>query len=92
VHGYNHTRPHQSLAMPSPAALFRPAPIEPIAAAPTPVDPLNSSVVDVVVPPQPAPVLAVRSESLLYNDIHAVEWETDITPPARGRCCPAINR
>src|SRR5260370_20401042 len=30
VDGYNHTRPHQSLAMATPATLFRPAPIEPI--------------------------------------------------------------
>ncbi|WP_019509806.1 hypothetical protein [Mycolicibacterium neoaurum] len=30
-------RPHQSLAMATPAVLFRHAPIEPIAAAPAPV-------------------------------------------------------
>ena len=48
-----------------------------------PVHPLNSSVVDVVVPPRPVPVLAVHSESLGNNDIHAVEWETDLTPRAR---------
>jgi transposase InsO family protein len=83
VHGYNHTRPHQSLSMTTPAALFRPAPLEPIAAAPTDVHPLTSSVVDVVVPPRPAPGLAVHAESLADNDIHAVEWETDLTPRAR---------
>jgi hypothetical protein len=83
VNGYNYSRPHQSLAMATPAALFRPAPIEPVAAAPAPVHPLNSSVVDVVVPPRPVPVLAVHSESLGNNDIHAVEWETDLTPRAR---------
>lgn len=83
VNGYNHARPHQSLAMATLAALFRPAPIEPVAAAPAPVYPLTSSVVDVMVPPQPSPVLAVHSESLTDNDIHAVEWETDLTPRAR---------
>ena len=45
--------------------------------------PLTSSVVDVVVPSRPVPVLAVYSESLTDNDIHAVEWETDLTPRAR---------
>lgn len=83
VTGYNQARPHQSLAMATPAALFRPAPIEPVAAAPTPAHPLTSSVVDVVVPPRPSPALAVHSESLANNDIDAVEWEADLTPRAR---------
>lgn len=69
--------------MATPAALFRPAPIEPIAAAPTAAHPLTSSVTDVVIPPLPVPVLAVHSESLTNNDIHAVEWETDLTSRAR---------
>lgn len=83
VHGYNYTRPHQSLAMATPATLFRLAPIEPIAAAPLSVHPLTSSVVAVAASPQPVRALGVRSDSLVDSDIHAVEWETDLTPRAR---------
>jgi hypothetical protein len=83
VHGYNHSRPHQSLAMATPATLFRPAPIEPVEAMPALVDPLMSSVLDPVAPPRPAPALAVHSDSLADNDIHAVEFETDLTARAR---------
>ncbi len=36
-----------------------------------------------MVPPQPAPALVGHSESLTDNDIHVVEWETDLTPRAR---------
>jgi transposase InsO family protein len=73
VDGYNHTRPHQSLGMATPATLFRPAPIEPIAALPVPVHPLTPSAVEVVVPPRPVPALAMHSECLADNDVHAVE-------------------
>jgi hypothetical protein len=83
VDGYNHTRPHQSLGMATPATLFRPAPIEPIAALPVPVHPLTPSAVEVVVPPRPVPALAMHSECLADNDVHAVEWETALTPRAR---------
>jgi hypothetical protein len=36
-------------------------------------------------PPQPvpAPASVVHSDSLVDNDIHAVEWEADLTPRAR---------
>jgi transposase InsO family protein len=85
VHGYNHTRPHQSLAMATPATLFRPAPIEPVAAAPASVHPLTSSLVDVdvAVAPRPVPAPALHSDCLVDSDVHAVEWETALTPRSR---------
>lgn len=73
VNGYNFSRPHQSLAMANPATLFRPAPIEPIAALPAMADPLALSVVDLTVPTPPASPLAAHSDSLVNNNIHAVE-------------------
>ncbi|KLO25193.1 hypothetical protein ABW17_30305, partial [Mycobacterium nebraskense] len=51
VHGYNHSRPHQSLGMATPATVFRPAPIDVIPPLPVATEPLVPNTVDVIVPP-----------------------------------------
>ena len=83
VHGYNQSRPHQSLGMTTPAAVFRPAPIEPVPTIPAPTQPLTPAVLDVVVPPRSVPALPVPADSLVINDVHAVEWEAVLTGRAR---------
>jgi transposase InsO family protein len=83
VHGYNHSRPHQSLGMATPAAAFRPAPIEPVPALTASTHPLTATVLDVVVPPRPVPALPAPSDSMADRDVRAVEWEAALTPRAR---------
>lgn len=53
VHGYNHNRPHQSLAMATPATLFRPVPIDVVPPVPVATEPLVTEIVDVLIPPRP---------------------------------------
>lgn len=67
VHGYNYSRPHQSLAMATPATLFRPAPIGVAPAVPVVTEPLVSETVDVLAPPRPRreAVLTPRARLLL---------------------------
>jgi transposase InsO family protein len=83
VNGYNYSRPHQSLAMATPATVFRPAPADPVPPIPVSTDPLVPDVVEVVVPPRPRPTLPSPAEALSVSAIHAVEWETALTPRAR---------
>jgi transposase InsO family protein len=78
VHAYNHTRPHQSLEMATPAQVFRPhtltsgalAPSVTVAAepAPTPSEPMR------------LPVLPPPSSSEESTPIQAVEFEAVISP------------
>ena len=86
THGYMVTTtagPTSPLGMTTPAAAFRPAPIEPIAAIAAPTHPLTPTVLDAVAPPPLAPALPASSISLTDSDIRAVEWETVLTPRAR---------
>jgi hypothetical protein len=83
VYGYNHRRPHQSLAMASPATVFRPAPVDPVPSIPVATDPLIPGIVEVVVPPRPRPAMPSLAEELFDSTIHAVEWQTALTPRAR---------
>ncbi|WP_431240942.1 IS481 family transposase (plasmid) [Mycolicibacterium aichiense] len=83
VRGYNHSRPHQSLGMATPATVFRPAPVEVIAPVPIDTEPLTPDVVEVVVPPRPKQHLAPVAEHALDGTINAVEWEAALTPRAR---------
>ncbi|WP_042411071.1 IS481 family transposase [Streptacidiphilus carbonis] len=89
VHAYNHARPHQSLAMATPAAVFRPTPADP----PRPGHQVDLPSVD---PPQKAAVeelLAPRLPALLPSprlpvdetQIGAVEFEALVS--AIGRLC-----
>jgi transposase InsO family protein len=80
VHGYNHSRPHQSLGMATPATMFRPAPIEVVPPVPVDTEPLTP---DVVVPPRPRRHLPPATEHALIEVVHAVEWEAVLTPRAR---------
>lgn len=83
MHGYNHSRPHQSLAMATPATVFRPAPVDPVPPIPVPTAALIPGIVEVVVPPRPKPDLPSPVEGLSNSVIHAVEWETAPTQRAR---------
>ena len=83
VAGYNHARPHQSLGMATPAAVFRPAPIEPIPAWAASTKPLTPAVLDIEVPPRPLAALPAPVEILVDADVHAVEWEAVLTGRAR---------
>jgi transposase InsO family protein len=83
VHGYNHSRPHQSLGMATPATVFRPAPVEVTPPVPADTEPLIPDVVDVVVPSRPRQHLAPAAEHALGDAVHAVEWEAVLTPRAR---------
>jgi hypothetical protein len=49
------------------------------------VHPLTSSLVDVdvAVAPRPVPAPALHSDCLVDSDVHAVEWETALTPRSR---------
>jgi transposase InsO family protein len=82
VHGYNHSRPHQSLGMATPATVFRPAPVDVVPPMPVCSEPLVPDIVEVIVPPRPKKHLAPPEQSL-DDTIHAVEWETVLTPRAR---------
>jgi hypothetical protein len=83
VHGYNYSRPHQSLAMATPGTVFRPAPIDVVPPMPVDTEPLATDIVEVIVPPRPKQHLAPPAEHSLGGIIHAVEWETALTPRAR---------
>lgn len=83
VHGYNHNRPHQSLGMATPAAVFRPAPIDLVPPMPVTNEPLVPDTVEVSVPPRPNRHYFPAAEQLPGSPIHAVEWETVLTPRAR---------
>lgn len=84
VHGYIHSRPHQSLGMATPATVFRPAPIEPVPAIAVSTHPLTPIVPEVVVvQPRPAPGLPAPTDSAVAYIGHAVEWEAVLTPRAR---------
>ncbi|MDT5361147.1 MAG: hypothetical protein QOC69_2909 [Mycobacterium sp.] len=83
VQGYNHSRPHQSLDMDIPVALFRPAPLEPVPAVAALQGPLTAMVTDVVVPPWKPMVLPAPAAGSAGSDIRAVEWETTLTGRAR---------
>ncbi|WP_282697821.1 IS481 family transposase [Streptomyces sp. CC208A] len=89
VHAYNHTRPHQSLAMATPASVFRPTPVE---------KPQQEHQVCLPVPDQPATtvvdeLMAPRLPALLpsprlpvdESQIRAVEFEALMSPI--GRLC-----
>ncbi len=82
VHGYNYSRPHQSLGMATPATVFRPAPIEVVPPMPVVTGPLVPDIVEVIVPRRPKKQLALAEQSF-NSTIHAVEWETVLTPRAR---------
>lgn len=82
VHGYNHSRPHQSLGM-APATVFRPAPVDVVPPIPVVTDPLVPDVLDAVVPPRPRQRLAPAAEHALGDVVHGVEWEAVLTPRAR---------
>lgn len=69
--------------MATPAAVFRPAPIEPVPAIPAPTQSLTPAVLDVVVPPCSVLALPAPADSLVVNDVHAVEWEAVLTGRAR---------
>lgn len=83
VHGYNHSRPHQSLGMATPATVFRPAPVEIIPPVPVDIEPLTPNDVDAIVPPRPRRDLVSAPEFAHGDSVHAVEWETVLTPRAR---------
>ena len=83
VHGYNYSRPHQSLSMTTPATLFRPAPIDVVPPVPAATEPLVSEIVDIFVPPRPQQHLALAAEQALNSTVDAVEWEAVLTPRAR---------
>lgn len=83
VNGYNYNRPHQSLAMATPATLFRPAPIDVVPPVPAATEPLVPGNVEVIVPPRPKQHLTPTAEQSLGATIDAVEWETVLTPRAR---------
>ncbi|MFJ6054883.1 IS481 family transposase [Streptomyces sp. NPDC092307] len=89
VHAYNHTRPHQSLAMATPASVFRPTSVE---------KPQQEHQVCLPVPDQPATtvvdeLMAPRLPALLpsprlpvdESQIRAVEFEALMSPI--GRLC-----
>jgi transposase InsO family protein len=83
VQGYNHSRPHQSLDMAIPVALFRPAPVEPVPAIAVPTEPLTAPRLDLVVSPRKPAVLSAPVVGLTGSDVRAVEWETTLTGRAR---------
>lgn len=83
VHGYNHSRPHQSLGMATPATVFRPAPVEVVPPMPVVTDPLVPDVLDTVIPLPPRQRPAPAAEHALDDVVHAVEWEAVLTPRAR---------
>jgi hypothetical protein len=83
VHGYNHSRPHQSLGIATPATVFRPAPIDVVPPMPVTTEPLAPDIVEVIVPLRPKQHLAPTAEHSPSGTIHAVEWETVLTPRAR---------
>jgi hypothetical protein len=70
-------------AWPTSAAVFGPAPIEPVPALTVSTEPLTLTALDVVVPPRPVPALPGPSEGTAARDVHAVQWETALTPRAR---------
>jgi transposase InsO family protein len=90
VHAYNHTRPHQSLDMATPASVFRPAPVE----APQQPEPeIRLTALGDAPLPSAAELLAPRLPSLLpsprlpvdESHIRAVEFEALMSPI--GRLC-----
>jgi hypothetical protein len=84
VHGYNHSRPHQSLSMATPATVFRPAPIEPVPAIAVSTHQLTTVGLDaVVVASRPTPRLPAPNDTAVAHVVHAVEWEAVLTPRAR---------
>lgn len=97
VHGYNHTRPHQSLNMATPASAFRPAPIEP-AARPAALSVVDYPNPDLGVappfppaPPQQRPALPTPpAVAVAVHAGTAVEWEAVLSPI--GRLCLPGNQ
>ncbi|WP_432164666.1 IS481 family transposase [Streptomyces sp. bgisy031] len=82
VHSYNHTRPHQSLEMATPAQVFRPHTIAvPPPAAEAAPDELTTN------PPEPMrlPVFPAPGSSEENVPLHAVEFEAVVSP---GRHVP----
>jgi transposase InsO family protein len=92
VHAYNHTRPHQSLNMATPASAFRPAPVEPTSRpAPLSVLPQQDVATSASPAPQvPEPPLALPALSIAGHDGAAVEWEAVLSPI--GRLCLPANQ
>lgn len=83
VYGYNHTRPHQSLGMATPATVFRPPPVDVIPPMPVATDPSVPEIVEVIVAPRPKRHALPPTLESSGSTIDAVEWETVLTPRAR---------
>lgn len=83
VHAYNHTRPHQSLDMATPASAFRPHPVTAPAPAPRPV--IEGSLAD-----QPTATSSPITIPAPIGEPEAVEWEALISPG--GRLCLPGNQ
>jgi transposase InsO family protein len=98
VAGYNQTRPHQSLAMSTPASVFRPAPLEPAAPMPPLVLPDEvgrlGRLGGVGVSPRPlasrAPQITTVDAAVAPVVTRAVEWEARLSPI--GRLCLPGNQ
>jgi transposase InsO family protein len=84
VHGYNYSRPHQSLGMATPATVFRPAPVEVVPSVAVDTSPLTPDDVDVVVAPHPKQHLAPVAEHALGDMVRArrVAGRADATSAA----------
>jgi len=89
VHAYNHSRPHQSLAMATPAAVFRPTPVDPPQPGPQvqlpPMDPAQTTAVEELLAPRLPALLPSPRLPVDESQIGAVEFETLLS--AIGRLC-----
>jgi transposase InsO family protein len=96
VHGYNQTRPHQSLAMNTPASVFRPGPLEPTAPMPPLILPSDIRA-DIRAPGPAAATTAAPTDRhgataivSAGDGVGAVEWEARLSPI--GRLCLPGNQ
>ncbi|MFD8708129.1 IS481 family transposase [Kitasatospora sp. NPDC059648] len=89
VHAYNHTRPHQSLGMATPASVFRPTPVEEAPQKhevhlPVPIEAPANAVAELLAPRLPALLPSPRLP-VDESQIRAVEFEMLIS--GIGRLC-----
>ncbi|MFE6848800.1 IS481 family transposase [Streptomyces sp. NPDC057686] len=91
VHGYNHSRPHQSLEMATPVSVFRPAPVgaEHEVHLPEPAEQDSPATAELLAPKLPALLPSPRLP-VDASHIRAVEFEAVVSP--LGRLCLPNNQ